>query len=164
MDMNNVKSIYDNSVGKEVKKIQDANGNVIWQKNLFLGFDSPWCCDFSAVIATGVMASLSTESQPRETYFFACKPNTTYRYTATTAGDRFNVYSIKQLFDYPPEFAVNLYPYRVSASDIRIIENRNIPQVQSTKDYTFTTGPDDKMVYVYLALNTRPTGVRIVEI
>lgn len=32
MDMSNVKSIYDNSVGKEVKKIQDANGNIIWYK------------------------------------------------------------------------------------------------------------------------------------
>jgi len=32
MDMNNVKSIYDNTVGKEVKKIQDANGNIIWYK------------------------------------------------------------------------------------------------------------------------------------
>lgn len=32
MDMNNIKSIYDNSVGKEVKKIQDANGNIIWFK------------------------------------------------------------------------------------------------------------------------------------
>ena len=32
MDMNNVKSIYDNSVGKEVKKIQDGNGNIIWYK------------------------------------------------------------------------------------------------------------------------------------
>lgn len=32
MDMGNVKSIYDNSVGKEVKKIQDANGNIIWYK------------------------------------------------------------------------------------------------------------------------------------
>ena len=32
MDMNDVKSIYDNSVGKEVKKIQDGNGNVIWYK------------------------------------------------------------------------------------------------------------------------------------
>lgn len=32
MDMNNVKSIYDNSVGKEVKKIQDGNGNILWYK------------------------------------------------------------------------------------------------------------------------------------
>ena len=32
MDMNNVKSNYDNSVGKEVKKIQDENGNIIWYK------------------------------------------------------------------------------------------------------------------------------------
>lgn len=30
--MNDVKSIYDNSVGKEVKKIQDGNGNIIWYK------------------------------------------------------------------------------------------------------------------------------------
>lgn len=32
MDMNNIKSIYDNSVGKEVKKIQDSNGNILWYK------------------------------------------------------------------------------------------------------------------------------------
>lgn len=32
MDMSNVKSIYDNSVGKEVKKIQDSEGNIIWYK------------------------------------------------------------------------------------------------------------------------------------
>ena len=32
MDMNDVKSIYDNSVDKEVKKIQDSNGNIIWYK------------------------------------------------------------------------------------------------------------------------------------
>ena len=32
MDMNNVKSIYDNSVGKEVKKITDSNGNILWYK------------------------------------------------------------------------------------------------------------------------------------
>lgn len=32
MDTSNVKSIYDNSIGKEVKKIQDANGNIIWYK------------------------------------------------------------------------------------------------------------------------------------
>lgn len=32
MDMSNVKSIYDNSVGKEVKKIQDSDGNIIWYK------------------------------------------------------------------------------------------------------------------------------------
>lgn len=32
MDMSNVKSIFDNSVGKEVKKIQDGNGNILWYK------------------------------------------------------------------------------------------------------------------------------------
>lgn len=32
MNMNNVKSIYDNSVGKEVKKIQDSDGNILWYK------------------------------------------------------------------------------------------------------------------------------------
>lgn len=164
MDMNDVKSIYDNSVGKEVKKIQDSNGNVIWRKNLFLGFDSPWCCNFSINIADGKMASLATESQSRKTYFFACQPSTTYRYTATTAGDRFNVYAIKTEHNEPPAFSVIKYPYNETADNIRIIDNTNASKQPPIADYIFTTGPDDKMVYIYLALNTRPTGVRIVEL
>lgn len=165
MDMSNVKSIYDNSVGKEVKKIQDANGNVIWRKNLFLGFDNQWLCNFSCAINNGTLATLATPSQPRATYFFACKPNTTYRYTAKTGGDRFCVYVLKQLYDYPPAYTnTGAFPYGVSSSDMRIIENRNTAQINTTKNYTFTTGADDKMVYIYFALNTRPTGVRIVEV
>lgn len=163
MNMNNVKSIYDNSVGKEVKKIQDANGNVIWRKNLFLGFDSPWCCNFSITIADGKCAS---QEGDRTTYFFKVKPNTTYRYTATTAGDRFTVYAIKNEYDTPPTFVKSVYPYTETQNGIRAIENRPITNtdLHTTTDYTFTTGPDDKMVYIYFALEKKPTGVRIVEV
>lgn len=163
MDMNNVKSIYDNSVGKEVKKIQDGNGNVIWRKNLFLGFDSPWCCSFSITIEDGKCA---TQDGNRTTYFFKVKPNTTYRYTATTAGDRFAVYAIKNEYDTPPTLVKGGYPYTETQNGIRAIENRPITNtdLHNTTDYTFTTGPDDKMVYIYFALNIRPTGVRIVEV
>lgn len=31
MDMSNVKSIFDNTANKAVKKITDGNGNVLWQ-------------------------------------------------------------------------------------------------------------------------------------
>ena len=107
---------------------------------------------------------MATAGDSRATYFFACKPNTTYRYTATTGGDRFCIFALKQLYDYPPTFIANTFPYSVSSENIRIIENRNSAQINNTKDYTFTTGTDDKMVYIYFALNTRPTGVRIVEV
>lgn len=163
MEMSNVKAIFDNNVQKNVKKITDGNGNVIWRKNLFLGFDSPWCCDFSCDRINGMIVSEATESMPRATYFFACKPNTTYRYTAETPGDRFCVCTLKTLYDYPPAFIAG-FPYRETADNVSIIENRNTQQINTTKDYTFTTGADDKMVYIYFALNTRPTGVRIVEV
>lgn len=162
MDMSNVKTIFNNNAQKSVKKIQDGNGNVIWRKNLFLGFDSPWCCNFSVSIANGMM---STTGNLRTTYFFAVKPNTTYRYTAKTAGDRLSIYAIKQSYDYPPSFiSNNKFPYNETADNIGIIENRNSAQVYATTDYTFTTGPDDKMVYIYFSLEKRPTGVRIVEV
>lgn len=157
MDMNNVKSIYDNSVGKEVKKIQDSNGNVIWRKNLFLGFNSPWCCNFSISIANGNMASNGGE---RTTYFFKVKPNTTYRYTAITSGDRFAVYTLTVEHDTPPSYQREQIPYNDTV--VNIIKNNNYDA--SITDYTFTTGPNDKMVYIYFALNTKPTGVRIVEV
>lgn len=32
MDMSNVKAIFDNNVQKDVKKITDANGNILWYK------------------------------------------------------------------------------------------------------------------------------------
>lgn len=145
-----------------------GTGEFTWKEidgNLFLGFGSRWCCNFSCTITSGAFATLADSSHPRSTYFFACKPNTTYRYTATTGGDRFCVYSIKQLYGYPPKYtSTGAFPYGVSSSDIRIIENRNTTQINSTKDYTFTTGQDDKMVYIYFALEKRPTGVRIVEV
>lgn len=136
-------------------------GGGVIDNNLFLGFDSPWCCSFSCAIQSGQMASADDS---RTTYFFECKPNTTYRYTATTGGDRFCIFALKQLYDNPPEFAANTYPYSVSSGNIRIIENSNTPQINSTTNYTFTTDSEDKMVYIYFALNTRPTGVRIVEV
>lgn len=111
------------------------------------------------------MGTKATEEFPnRTTYFFACKPNTTYRYTATTAGDRFCIFTLKTLYDDPPAYISSAFPYRETADNVSIIENSNTSQINATKDYTFTTGPDDKMVYIYFALNTRPTGVRIVEV
>lgn len=161
MDMSNVKTIFDNNVQKNVKKIQDGNGNVIWRKNLFLGFNSPWCCNFSISILEGKIAS---DGSPRATYFFSVKPNTTYRYTATTAGDRFNVYAIKADHSEPPTYSNLLYPYNENEGNIRIIDNTVASRQSPITDYTFTTCPDDKMVYIYFALDTRPTGVRIVEV
>lgn len=111
------------------------------------------------------MGTKATEEFPnRTTYFFACKPNTTYRYTATTAGDRFCIFTLKTLHDDPPAYISSAFPYRETADNVSIIENSNTPQINATTDYTFTTGLDDKMVYIYFALNTRPTGVRIVEV
>lgn len=138
-------------------------GGVI-DNNLFLGFDSPWCCNFSIAIADGKCA---TQDGNRTTYFFKVKPNTTYRYTATTAGDRFTVYAIKNEYDTPPTFVKSMYPYTETQNGIRAIENSPITNTDlhaATTDYTFTTGPDDKMVYIYLALEKKPTGVRIVEV
>lgn len=159
--MNNVKAIFDNTANKAVKKIADENGNVIWRKNLFLGFDSPWCCNFSIAIADGKMASLEGN---RTTYFFKVKPNTTYRYTATTPGDRFNVYAIKADHNEPPTFSPSIYPYNETADNIGIIDGTVANKQNPITDYTFTTGPNDMMVYIYSALNTRPTGVRIEEV
>lgn len=107
---------------------------------------------------------MATNDGNRATYFFSVKSNTTYRYTATTAGDRFNVYAIKVNHNEPPTFSKSRYPYSENESNIRIIENTEASMQTPITDCTFTTGPDDKMVYIYLALDTKPTGVRIVEV
>ena len=135
-------------------------GGVI-DNNLFLGFDSPWCCNFSITILDGKML---TNNEGRTTYFFKVKPNTTYRYTAEIPGDRFNVYAIKTDHNEPPAFYKSTYPYKEAASNIRLINSTPAANQSPITDYTFTTGADDKMVYIYFSLNTRPTGVRIVEV
>ena len=106
-----------------IREPVNLRGGVI-DNNLFLGFDSPWCCNFSITIADGKCATLEGN---RTTYFFKVKPNTTYRYTATTAGGRFTVCAIKNEYDTPPTFVKSMYPYTETQSGIRAIENR--PQI-----------------------------------
>lgn len=103
---------------------------------------------------------MSSNGGERTTYFFKVKPNTTCRYTAITSGDRFAVYALTVEHDTPPSYQSVQIPYNDTV--VNIIKNNNYDA--SITDYTFTTGADDKMVYIYISLNTKPTGVRIVEV
>ena len=143
---------------KRISRITRGN-DVIFRDNLFNGYDSEWTLNASIDVANAVWASSGGN---RAVFFFNCKPNTTYRYTALTAGDRFGIYALNASHDTPPVFNNNSFPYGAASSDIHIIENRNAQF--TTTDYTFTTSSTDRMVYIYCALDTRPTGIFVREV
>lgn len=156
MDMSNVKSIFDNTANKSVKKIADGNGNVLWRKNLFDGYDSPWLIPRGVYITNG---KFEAEAEGRALYFFNVKPNTTYRYTAEVPGDRMFVYALPHSHDTPPVPIQEQSPYGESVHIIKASYT-----TEELSSYTFTTSSTDRMVYLCIAREVRPTGVRIVEV
>lgn len=156
MDMSNVKAIFDNNMQKNVKKITDENGNVLWRKNLFDGFDSPW------LIPRGVYSDngkFGAEAEGRALYFFRVKPNTTYRYIAEVPGDRMFIFALSNSHDTPPVPEAEKTPYN---ERVRIV--KKIYTTEDLSSYTFTTSSTDRMVYMCIAREVRPTGVKIVEL
>ena len=130
-------------------------GGVI-DNNLFLGFDSPWCIPRGIYLADG---RFGKEGENRVLYFFNVKPNTTYRYTAKTPGDRMYIFALSNSHDTPPVPGEEQLPY---GETVRVIKNTYTDS--QLLDYTFTTDPNDRMVYMCIAREVKPTGVRIVEV
>ena len=124
--------------------------------NLFLGFDSEWCLSRGVYAADG---RFGAEAENRVLYFFNVKPNTTYRYTAETPEDRLYIFALSNSHDTPPVPVAEQTPY---GETVRVIKNNYINSDLS--NYTFTTGPNDRMVYMCIAREVKPTGVRIVEV
>lgn len=143
--------------GKRISRITRGN-DVIFRDNLFDGYDSEWCIKWSIAIQTGFWAGTGDS---RTTIFFKVKPNTTYRYTSLTAGDRFNIYAIDGTHNIPPVPTPQASPY---SDNVRIIEGTLPAQQPPITDYTFTTSSTDRMVYIYCALSTRPTGIYVREV
>lgn len=142
--------------GKRISRITRGN-DVIFRDNLFNGYDSEWSFHIEVYISTGNLGA--DEEEPRLVFFFKVKPNTTYRYTSLTAGDRMCVYAINGEHDTPPVPASDKPPY---GDRIRIIENRYT--LSGLTDYTFTTSSTDRMVYILCARNVRPTGIFVREV
>lgn len=99
------------------------------------------------------------EAENRALYFFTVKPNTTYRYTAETPGDRMLIYALSNSHDTPPVPEAEKTPYNES---VRVIKTTYTDS--QLLDYTFTTGSSDRMIYLCIAREVRPTGVRIIEV
>lgn len=141
---------------KRISRITRGN-DVIFRDNLFNGYDSEWSLHIGIYTSTGNLGAEVAE--PRLVFFFKVKPNTTYRYTSLTAGDRMCVYAINEEHDVPPVPANNTPPYGAS---IRIIETRYAQS--GLTDYTFTTSSSDRMVYILCAREVRPTGIFVREV
>lgn len=69
------------------------------------------------------------------------------------------IFALSNSHDTPPVPVAEQTPY---GETVRIIKN-NYTNSQLL-DYTFTTGSDDRMVYMCIARDVKPTGVRIVEV
>lgn len=143
--------------GKRISRITRGN-DVIFRDNLFNGYDSEWTVNRAVNPQSGLGGT--TVGGNTAVFFFRCKANTTYRYTSTTAGDRFSIFALDQSHDRPPVLQLNVAPY---SDNIRVIL-KDAPDPTSIRDYTFTTSSTDRMVYIYCALNTRPTGIYVREI
>lgn len=154
-DSKKIRHLFRN--GKRISRITRGN-DVIFRDNLFNGYDNEWSINWSIVIASGIWSSIGGD---RTTIFFKVKPNTTYRYTSLTAGDRFNVYAIDGTHDIPPVPVSQRTPY---GDHVRIIDGTAAAQQQPITDYTFTTSSTDRMVYIYCALTIRPTGIYVREV
>ena len=134
-------------------------GGGVIDNNLFLGFDSPWLIPAGVYINGNNAGKFGAMAENRALYFFNVEPNTTYRYTAETPGDRMYLFSLPNSHDTPPELVPEAYPYNESP---RIIKTTYTQEELSS--CTFTTGSNDRMVYLCIAREIRPTGVRIVEV
>lgn len=143
--------------GKRISRITRGN-DVIFRDNLFNGYDSEWSLNWSITIQSG---GWGVRGGTRMTFFFKVKPNTTYRYTSLTAGDRFNIYAIDGTHNIPPVPTSQATPY---SSTVHIIEGTPATRQLPITDYTFTTSSTDRMVYIYCALETKPTGIYVREI
>lgn len=110
--------------------------------------NSPWAINSSCTVSYGAKAS---DGGNRLTYWFKCKPNTKYTFYCITEGDKFGVFGSTTLYSVPPTTWPNGTVYRNASTPL----NGN--------QYTFTTNATDKMIYLYLAIDVRPTGVFIYE-
>lgn len=69
------------------------------------------------------------------------------------------IYALSNSHDTPPIPEAEKTPYGES---VRVIKSTYTNS--QLLDYTFTTGPNDRMIYMCIAREVKPTGVRIVEV
>ncbi len=125
---------------------------IVWEssRNIF-DENSPWAIPASCSVNTG---AFNTLGDPKLTFWFSCKPNTTYRITWEQSGDRFCVYGTDtELLSPPSNWDRASTVYRATTAAYPV-----------SGYYEFTTNYTNKMIYVYLALNTRPNGVVIKQV
>lgn len=88
----------------------------------------------------------------RSTYFFVCKPNTTYRWVSQDTCDRFLVVSIARV--------INPMTDKLVRADATIYTRQTTTSAVS-QYFEFTTAGDAQMVSIYYALNTVPDKSKI---
>lgn len=174
MDMSNVKSIFNNSVGKEVKKITDANGNIMWYK-IPDGYRKVEYIhgDGEQYINTGYSANANIEMT------FKYKSDLIAPYSGSTTrciiGGRRNVQNGISLWErdgnYQYGFGSTRFPAIVDAIQNTDIHTVKIAKggdlwVDGTKIVTYPTSsgksfPTGSYIYLFTCIssgvNTRPT-------
>ena len=122
-------------------------------RNLF-DPDSSWNINASAQPANNAFPN--TFGGERGTYFFECKPNTSYTISASSMGDRFTVFG----------YNTNVNPLSATTNNIIYANDKFISKEVTSgvpASYTFTTGANTQMCAAYYSLNVRPNNLQIEE-
>jgi hypothetical protein len=134
-------------------QINCNNGVVKVTTNLF-DAESDWNINSSCNPNTTPATFPNTTSGNRYTFFFKCKPNTSYTISWKTAGDRLFIGGLNTVVN-PTEYTT---PFSLEF-------DRNIYFISSSipLSYTFTTNSTEKMIGIWYSLYTLPTDIVIRE-
>lgn len=150
----NGKDVLGVSIGDTPASAVYVGNRLVWTASTnpeLFDINSQWALERACLVASG---ELGTTGSPRLTFFFPCKPNSTYRISVGTWGDRLGVYSAIADWIEPPS--------STPASGNTV--HRYGSDVPTNAYYEFTTNSTDNWVWVYFALNSRPTGVSIKKV
>jgi hypothetical protein len=133
--------------------IVSNNGVVKVTTNLF-DTESDWNINSSCNPNTTPATFPNTSGGNRYTFFFECKPNTSYTISWKTAGDRLFIGGLNTVVN-PTEYTT---PFSLEF-------DRNIYFISSSipLSYTFTTNSTEKMIGIWYSLYTLPTDIVIRE-
>lgn len=139
---------YDKTIGKYKIPVK-VNSENLYNPN------SPYLMNAGCIQGSGNIYNFpGSKGGNRETYFFKCKPNTTYRLYCETVGDRLGVFGHN--VDITP--TIDMEQFRFSTVF------KQSPTSGVVNEYTWTTKEDTIWCAIYWSVNKKPTGIIIREL
>ena len=155
MNINTRDMGFVNFNGEEMNWVK-FNGEIAFElsKNLY-DPNSPYLMNATCLQGAGAYFTFpGSTGGNRETYFFKCKPSTTYKFSCETVGDRFAVFGLD-------EEIVPTTNMEAISFDKTFKSN---PTTGIATEYIWTTEDTTKMCAIYWSVSKKPTGIVIEEV